>query len=61
MTEMRKAKEKEIFGEFQAHQQRMCDLLQTQQAKATSDEDQRIAQAIAEQDAKREVGVNVRV
>ena len=48
-----------MFHEFQNHQQKMCDLLQAQSAKATSDEDQRIAQAIAEQEAKREVCVRV--
>ena len=55
MTKLRKEKEAEIFREFQRHQQHMSDLLQTQQQEATSDEDQRIAQAVAEQHAKRDV------
>lgn len=55
MTKLRKQKEAEIFHEFQSHQQRMGDLLHTQQQQATSDEDQRIAQAVAEQHAKRDV------
>ena len=55
MTRLRKQKEVEIFGEFQRHQQHMGDLLYTQQQQATSDEDQRIAQAVAEQHTKRDV------
>ena len=55
MTQLRKEKEEDLFRQFQTHQQRMCDLLHSQRAQATSDEDQRIAQAIAEQQAKREV------
>ena len=55
MTRLRKEKEAEIFREFQHHQQHMGDLLHTQQLQATSDEDQRIAQAVAEQHAKRDV------
>lgn len=59
MTQMRKEKEEELFHQFQTHQQRMCDLLHSQMAQATSDEDQRIAKAIAEQQAKREVSKNL--
>ena len=62
MTKLRKQKEVEIFGEFQRQQQRMGDHLHTHQQQATSDEDQRIAQAMAEQHAKRDVsyiGLNV--
>ena len=55
MMRLRKVKEAEIFQEFQAHQTRMCDLLQQQQQQQTSDEDERIARAVAEQEAKREV------
>lgn len=55
MTKLRKLKEVEIFGEFQRQQQRMGDHLHTHQQQATSDEDQRIAQAMAEQHAKRDV------
>ncbi len=55
MTKLRKQKELELFGEFQRNQQRMGDLLHTHQQQATSDEDQRIAQAMAEQHAKRDV------
>lgn len=55
MTTMRKAKEEELFREFQTHQQHMCQLLQTQRQEASSNEDRRIAQAVAEQNAKREV------
>ena len=55
MTKLRKEKEVEIFHEFQRHQQQLGNLLQTQQLQATSDEDKRIAQAMAEQHAKRDV------
>jgi len=58
MTEMRKAKEKELFQTFQSQQQRMCDQLQGQMSMATSDEDQRIAKTIAEQYAKKEVRID---
>ncbi len=53
MTAMRKAKEEELFEEFQVHQSKMCDLLATQMAQASSDEDKRIAQAVVEQEAKK--------
>ena len=55
MTKLRKEKEVEIFREFQHHQQKMGDLLHDQQLQATTDEDQRIAQAVTEQYAKRDV------
>ena len=57
MTKLRKDKEVEIFREFQRHQQHLGGLLQTQQLQASSDEDQRIAQAMAEQHAKRDVSI----
>ena len=56
MTHLRHEKEAEIFAEFQAHKQRMCTQLQQQMQQKTSDEDERIARAVAEQEAKREVG-----
>lgn len=55
MTKLRKEKEGEIFCEFQRHQQKMGDLLHNEQLQATTDEDERIAQAVAEQYAKRDV------
>jgi len=57
MTHLRKEKEAELFREFQQHQTRMCDLLQRQRQQKSSDEDERVARAVAEQEAKREVGV----
>lgn len=57
MTKLRKEKEAEIFQEFQHQQQHMGELLHTQQREAMSDEDQRIAQAVAEQHAKRDVSL----
>ena len=57
MTHLRKEKEAELFQEFQQHQTRMCDLLQRQRQQKSSDEDERVARAVAEQEAKREVGV----
>ncbi len=61
MTAMRKAKEEELFTEFQTHQTKMRDLLASQMAQATSDEDQRIAKAVAEQEAKRLVRIRIHV
>lgn len=58
MTKLRKEKELEIFSEFQRHQERMRDRLHTQQQQATTDEDERIAQAMAEKHAKRDVSLN---
>ena len=55
MTRLRKEKEGEIFQEFQTHQQRMCDCLHHQMQQMKSDEDGRIAKAVTEQEAKREV------
>ena len=57
MTLLRKEKEAELFQEFQQQQTRMCDLLQKQRQQKSSDEDERVARAVAEQEAKREVGV----
>lgn len=57
MTKLRKEKEAEIFSEFQRHQQHLGDLLHIQQQAATSDEDRRIAQAVEEQHAKRDVSL----
>ena len=54
MTQLRKEKEAELFRQFQSQQQRMCDLLVGQRKQELSDEDQRIAKAVADQDAKRE-------
>ena len=54
MTRLRKEKEAELFRQFQSQQQRMCDLLVGQRKQELSDEDQRIAKAVADQDAKRE-------
>ena len=56
MTSLRKEKEADLFRQFQAGQQHMCDQLAQQMQQQQSDEDQRIAKAVAEQDAKREVG-----
>ncbi|XP_064401138.1 cilia- and flagella- associated protein 210-like [Halichondria panicea] len=53
MTEMRKAKEEELFKAFQTHQARICDKLQAESAQATGEEDRRIAQAVVEQEAKK--------
>ncbi len=53
MTEMRKAKEEELFKAFQTHQARIRDMLQAESAKASSDEDKRIAQAVVEQEEKK--------
>ena len=55
MKKLRKEKELEIFQEFQNHQDRMCELLQGQLQQEATDEDQRIAKAVQEQDAKRDV------
>ncbi len=55
MTEMRKAKEEELFKAFQTHQARICDKLQAESAQATGEEDRRIAQAVVEQEAKKMV------
>ena len=55
MTKLRKEKEIELFQQFQTHQQRMCDLLKSQMQEASTEEDERIAKAVTEQAAKREV------
>lgn len=55
MDKLRKEKEEELSRKFREHQQRMSDLLLGQMQQASSDEDQRIAKAIKEQEAKREV------
>ena len=57
MTEMRKAKEEELFKAFQTHQARIRDMLQAESAKASSDEDKRIAQAVVEQEEKKLVHI----
>lgn len=54
MTRLRKEKEAELFSQFQSQQQRMCDLLVGQRKQELSSEDERIARAVADQDAKRE-------
>ena len=55
MTQLRKEKEARLFQEFQQRQQCMCQQLQTQRKLQQSNEDDLIARAVAEQEAKREV------
>ena len=58
MTKLRNEKEAELFSELQTQQERMRQLLTEQQQQELSDEDQRIAKAVAEQEAKREASPN---
>lgn len=53
MSKLCKQRKEKLFCEFQTHQQHMCDLLQSQITQATSNEDERLARTIAEQDAKK--------
>ena len=55
MEKLRKEKEAEKKREFQAKQQIMCDNLQMHMETKTSDEDQRIADIVQKQLAKRDV------
>jgi hypothetical protein len=54
MMKMRKMKEKEILKEFQEHQEKMANRVYKASKEKVSNEDERIAKAVAEQDAKRE-------
>lgn len=54
MAELRKRREGELFQSFQDHQQAMVNHLSTLIKEQVDDEDSRIAQAVAERDAKRE-------
>ena len=55
MSRLRKGKEKELFDQFQSHQQKMSDLLESQREQERSTEDEAIARAMQEQYTKREV------
>lgn len=57
MEKLRKGREAEIRKEFQLHQQAMRDNLQKHMDVASSDEDQRIAQAMKRNIAKRDVSI----
>ncbi|XP_041663571.1 coiled-coil domain-containing protein 173 [Cheilinus undulatus] len=53
MMKLRKDKEKELFDEAQAHREKIMDKLTVRQQEQTVSEEQRIAKAVAEQEAKR--------
>ena len=55
MEMLRKEKEAENKREFQTHQQMMCNNLQKCMETKSSDEDQRIADIVKKQLAKRDV------
>lgn len=57
MEKLRKEKEAENQKTFQDHQQLMCENLQQHMETKTSDEDQRIAEIVQKQLAKRDVSV----
>ena len=57
MSRLRKEKEKELFDQFQSHQQKMADSLQSQRQEERKTEDEAIARAMQEQYAKKEVSV----
>ena len=55
MEKLRKERQVEVADNLQAHQQLMCDNLQKHKECITGDEDQRIAQTVQKQIAKRDV------
>lgn len=55
MEKLHKERQAEVANNLQAHQQLMCDNLQQHKECITSDEDQRIAQTVQNQIAKRDV------
>lgn len=55
MEKLRKERQAEVANNLQAHQQLMCDNLQKHKECITGDEDQRIAQTVQRQIAKRDV------
>ncbi|XP_065818447.1 cilia- and flagella- associated protein 210 [Labrus bergylta] len=52
MMRLRKDKEKELFNEAQSRRERILDNLTVKQQEQTVDEEQRIAKAVAEQEAR---------
>ena len=57
MAKLKKLKEAELQEQLQVHQKNIHDDLQVQMALASLDEDLRIAQAVQQQEAKKEVSV----
>ena len=55
MTVLRKQKEAELLHELQHTQEKMATLLAQQMVQKSNDENEKIAKAVAEQDAKKAV------
>lgn len=55
MTVLRKQKETELLHELQHTQEKMANLLAQQMVQKSNDENEKIAKAVAEEDAKKAV------
>lgn len=55
MEKLREEKQVELVEDFQAHQELMCENLQQHMESASIDEDKRIAEAVRQKIAKRDV------